>query len=147
MQRALPVIAGLIWAVSVIYVGQQVLVPLGLIQPALMGSLFAPGLILAAMIGRTMIGHKSEASRAIDQAVVQNTLRQIVLGLCIWPLVGFFLGVGLVLCLGAGLAFARLIYWFGAHRSPALALFGTTATFAPTLFVAVMAVSRLAFGN
>ncbi|MEM8773425.1 MAG: hypothetical protein AAGF53_00245 [Pseudomonadota bacterium] len=147
MSRTIAIVTGLIWAVTVVSAGQMASVPIALIQPLLMGALFAPGLIFAAMLARATIGHKSEQSKVIDQSVILDTQRQIVLALCVWPLSGLFIGAGLVFTLGIGFAIARLFYWLGAHRSPALAVFGATATLAPTLLVAVLVVFRLLLGS
>lgn len=149
---------GALWAVAVLIVGAQIPVPIGFIQPVLMGALFAPGVVLALMIARLALRRFMDPDVVdgdmflpgtggdLDQRVLQNTLEQIALALCIWPLVGFFLGAGTVLALGLGFALARLVFWAGYHLSPPLRSFGFAATFYPTVAAAVLVLYRLMTG-
>jgi len=146
-------LGGLIWAMGVLWIGGQIPVPIAMIQPVLMGAVFAPGLVLAAMVGRvahrrfyddTMVyGQPLHGAAIIDQRVVQNTVEQIVLALCIWPLVGFFVGAGTVLALGLGFAVARVLFWVGYHKAAPLRSFGFAATFYPTVLAALLVLWRL----
>lgn len=150
--------AGLVWAVAVLWFARQVSVPIAMIQPVLMGALFAPGLVLAAMIGRialrrvfdqTLIeGQRPPPGTAadVDVRALQNTIEQIALALCLWPLIGFSLGAGMVLVLGLAFAVARVIFWIGYHRSPALRIFGFGASYYPTVLAALWALARLVTG-
>jgi len=65
-----------------------------------------------------------------------NTVEQLALALCIWPLAGFLLGAGTVLVLGLGFAIARVFFWVGYHLSPPLRGFGFAASFYPTIAAA-----------
>ncbi len=147
-------LAGALWACGVLWVGRQIPVPIAMIQPVLMGAVFAPGLVLSMMIARlaqrrffddrSINGEPPQGAAAVDQAVLTNTVEQIILALCIWPLVGFFVGAGTVLALGLAFAVARLVFWVGYHLSPALRAFGFAASFYPTVFAALLVVWRLA---
>ena len=148
--------AGVAWAVGVVSVGRVVPVPIGLIQPVLLGAVFAPGLVLVAMIGRLAqrrffdTVHRDGGAFApgsggdIDHRVLWNTAEQIVLALCIWPLAGFTLGAGVPLVLGLAFAVARLAFWWGYHLAPPLRAFGFAATFYPTVLAAVLTLYELA---
>ncbi len=150
--------AGLLWALAVLWAGRQINVPIAMIQPVLMGALFAPGLVLAAMIGRVALrrvfdqtlieGQRPPPGTAadVDTRALQNTIEQLVLALCLWPLVGFSLGAGMVLALGLGFALARLIFWIGYHRSPAMRIFGFGASFYPTVLAGLWVLLRLVAG-
>ncbi|MGK7652502.1 MAPEG family protein [Roseovarius sp. B08] len=148
--------AGLVWAVAVLWIGRQIPVPMAMMQPTLMGAAFGPGVVLAMMIGRlaqrrffdnaAIDGQPLRDGAAVDARVLQNTVEQVVLALCIWPLVGFFLGAGTVLALGIGFAVARLAFWVGYHVAPALRAFGFAATFYPTVLAALWVLYRLTLG-
>ncbi len=141
----LGMLAGAVWAVLVLIAGTRVPIPIGFIQPVLIGAVFAPGVVLMAMIGRlaqrrffdeAIIDGQPPVPGSgadIDQRVLQNTVEQIMLALCIWPLCGFFLGAGVPLVLGLSFAVARLLFWLGYHVSPPLRAFGFAATFYPTV--------------
>jgi len=141
--------AGLAWAVLALVLGARIHVPIGLIQPVLMGAALGPGLVLIAMIGRlaqrrffddALIDGQPLApggGAEIDQRVLQNTLEQTVLALCLWPFVGFVLGVGTVAVLAAGFTLARVLFWTGYHLSPPLRAFGFAATFYPQVVAAL----------
>lgn len=148
--------AGLVWAVAVLWIGRQIPVPMAMMQPTLMGAAFCPGVVLVLMIGRlaqrrffdddTIDGQPLTGGAAIDARVLQNTVEQVVLALCIWPLVGFFLGAGTVLALGIGFAVARVAFWVGYHVAPPLRAFGFAATFYPTVLAALWVLWRLTVG-
>lgn len=138
--------AGALWGVAVIWLG-----PVWKDVPlfwALAVAGFCAGLPLALMIGRlaqrrffddTLIdGQALHGPAAVDGRVLQNTVEQIVLALCIWPLAGLVLGTGTLLTLGVGFAVARLAFWLGYHLAPPLRAFGFAASFYPTLFAALM---------
>ena len=139
---------GALWAFAVLWLGARVPVPIGLIQPVLMGAVFGPGLVLILMIGRLaqrrffdeslIDGQPPElgTSAAIDQRVLSNTLEQTILALCIWPLVGFVGGAGMVLTLSIAFVVTRLVFWVGYHISPPLRAFGFAGTFYPTIAAA-----------
>ena len=148
--------AGLVWAVAMLWTGRQIPVPMAMMQPTLMGAAFGPGVVLVLMIGRlaqrrffdddTIDGQPLTGGAAIDAKVLQNTVEQVVLALCIWPLVGFFLGAGTVLALGIGFAVARVAFWIGYHMAPPLRAFGFAATFYPTVLAALWVLWRLTVG-
>ncbi|WP_420558654.1 MAPEG family protein [Roseovarius sp.] len=148
--------AGLVWALAVLWIGRQIPVPMAMMQPTLMGAAFGPGVVLALMIGvlaqrrfnddAAIDGQPLTGRAAIDAKVLQNTVEQVVLALCIWPLVGFFLGAGTVLALGIGFAVARVAFWVGYHMAPPLRAFGFAATFYPTVLAALWVLWRLTVG-
>ncbi len=139
-------LGGVVWAVATLVIGARIAVPIAIIQPVLMGAVFAPGLVLMAMIARmaqrrffddSLIDGQPPAGAAlIDQKVLTNTVEQLALALCIWPLAGFLLGAGTVLVLGLAFALARLLFWVGYHLSPPLRGFGFAASFYPTVAAA-----------
>ncbi|MEO1139341.1 MAG: MAPEG family protein [Pseudomonadota bacterium] len=149
-------VAGAVWAVALLWIGAQIPVPIAMIQPVLMGAVFAPGVVLILVIARLaqrrffddagVDGQHLTGGAAIDQKVLTNTVEQIVLALCIWPLVGFFVGAGTVLVLGVGFAIARVAFWVGYHLSPPLRAFGFAATFYPTVLAALWMVWSLLSG-
>ncbi|MBF9032078.1 MAPEG family protein [Rhodobacterales bacterium HKCCE3408] len=142
--------AGAVWAVLVPVIGRAIPLPIGFVQPALLGAAFPPGLVLLAVIGRLaqrrffddgLIDGAAPASGSaaeIDQRVLTNTVEQVVLALAIWPFAGLTLGPGVVLVLGLGFAVARVLFWIGYHLSPPLRAFGFAATFYPTVVVAAV---------
>lgn len=144
---------GAVWAVAVLWIGSRISVPLAMLQPALLGAGFAPGLVLMAMIGRLaqrrffddeiVDGAPLSGAAAIDQRVLTNTVEQILLALCIWPLAGFFIGAGTVLVLGISFAIARVLFWVGYHLSPPLRGLGFAASFYPTVFVGLAVLWKL----
>ncbi len=72
----------------------------------------------------------------IDARVLQNTLEQAVLALCVWPALAMLLGqrgAGVVAALGLSFELARLLFWVGYRLSPALRALGFAATFYPTV--------------
>lgn len=146
---------GVIWAVVVLSIGAGVPVPIGMIQPVLLGAFFGPGLVLLLMIIRlaqrrffddAIIDGQAfvpGSGADIDQRVLTNTVEQIVLALCIWPLVGFFVGTGTLLVLSGSFVVARLMFWIGYHVSPPLRGLGFAATFYPTVAAALLVLYRL----
>jgi len=148
--------AGLLWSLGVLWIGGRIPVSIAMIQPTLMGAVFAPGVVLLMMIGRlaqrrffddaAIDGQPLTGAAEIDRRVLQNTLEQVALALCIWPLVGFFIGAGTALALGLGFVVARLAFWVGYHLSPPLRAFGFAATFYPTVLAALLVLWRLAVG-
>ncbi len=146
--------AGLVWAVAVLWIGGRIPVPMAMMQPTLMGAAFGPGIVLMLMVGRLaqrrffddaiVDGGPLTGAAEIDRRVLQNTVEQVVLALCLWPLVGFFLGAGMVLALGIGFALARVAFWVGYHLAPPLRAFGFAATFYPTVLAALWVMWRLA---
>ncbi|MEL6240308.1 MAG: MAPEG family protein [Pseudomonadota bacterium] len=145
----LGMVAGLVWAIGLLIIGMAIPLPIAMIQPALLGAAFPPGLFLLLVIGRLaqrrflddeiIDGARfADGSRAkIDQRVLTNTVEQIVLALCIWPFAGFILGAGVPLVLGLAFFIARLAFWLGYHLSPPLRAFGFAATFYPTVVTAL----------
>lgn len=144
--------AGALWALAL--VGGPQLARLPYLPPALSlpGALFAPGLVMVLMVGRLAQRRFFDddiidgepfvpgSGGDIDQRVLTNTVEQLLLALAIWPFVALTLGGFSVLFLGFGFAIARLIFWIGYHRAPALRGFGFAATFYPTLLAAIWSV-------
>ncbi len=143
---------GLIWAVAIVWVPQRLDLPFIPAPIAVPGALLAPGLFLILVIGRLaqrrffaygMIDGQPFAAgsgAAVDQAVLTNTIEQLVLALVIWPFVANSLGGAVVLALGFGFEAARVLFWIGYHLSPRLRSFGFAATFYPTIVAAVWSV-------
>lgn len=137
--------AGALWALAVVW-GPQLASPPFLPPPlALPGAFLAPGLVMAAMIGRlaqrrffddALIDGAEFAPGSpawLDQRVLANTAEQLLLAVAIWPFVALSLGGAVVLVMGLAFALARLAFWAGYHRAPALRAFGFAATFYPTV--------------
>ena len=149
-------VAGLVWAIGLLILGMAIPLPIAMIQPALLGAAFPPGLFLLMVIGRlaqrrfldddTIDGARfADGSRAqIDQRVLTNTVEQIVLALCIWPFAGFILGAGAPLVLGLGFFVARVASWIGYHLSPPLRAFGFAATCSPPVITALWTLGTFA---
>ncbi len=149
---------GLVWAAAVLWLGGQLRVPVFALGPAMALAFLGPGLVLAALIGRlaqrrffddTLIDGQPwpEGSAAeIDARVLQNTLEQTVLALCVWPALGWLLGpqgAGVTVALGVSFVLARVLFWAGYRRSPTLRALGFAATFYPTALAAAWALWRL----
>lgn len=149
---------GAVWAVAVL-VGAAVFVklPVFALMPTIMTAFLAPGLVMAAMVGRLaqrrffddaiIDGQPLAGAAAIDQRVLTNTAEQLVLALAVWPAAAVLLGAegpGVILVLGIAFALARLAFWAGYHRAPALRAFGFAASFYPTVLVALWALWRVA---
>lgn len=154
-------LGGLIWAVGLLYgAAIYVTLPVFTLMPTIMTAFLAPGLVMSLMVVRMaqrrfftddlLDGAPPTGAAEIDQRVLRNTAEQLVLALCIWPACAVLLagyGPGVIICLGVGLAVARLVFWVGYHISPPLRAFGFAASFYPTLLVAVWALWRLASGS
>ena len=90
-----------------------------------------------------------ESRDEIDARVLQNTVEQLVLALCLWPPTAYLLagdGPGVAVALGIGFCLARLAFWVGYHRAPSLRAFGFAATFYPTVMALAWAVLSLVLG-
>ncbi|MDF1669831.1 MAG: MAPEG family protein [Roseovarius sp.] len=148
---------GALWSVALLWAAARfVQLPVFALIPTIMTAYLAPGLVMALMVGRlaqrrffddTIIDGQALTNAAeIDQRVLRNTGEQLVLALCVWPAAAVMLsglGPGVILCLGLGLAVARLAFWIGYHVSPPLRAFGFAASFYPTVLVGVWAIGRL----
>ncbi len=149
------IVGGLIWASAVLWLGAQMQIPDGRSQQVFLGVFFAPGLIIAAMIGRVaqrrffddrfIDGQPFDESSGagIDQRVLTNSVEQVVLAFCLWPLVGLSMGAGTVVVLSLSFVFARLLFWIGYHLSPPLRALGFAGTFYPTVAAALLAAFHL----
>lgn len=137
---------GGLWAALVIWLG-PIWKDVGL-GTALAVAGFCAGLPLVGMIARLaqrrvfddslIDGGPLTGAARIDAQVLSNSLEQVVLAACTWPLAGLVLGSGTVLTLGVGFALARLAFWIGCHLAPPLRAFGFAATFYPTVFSALL---------
>lgn len=145
--------AGALWALALVWGGQQIstgFLPINIVMPL---ALIGPGLVLLAVIGRlaqrrffddTLIDGQDFAPGSpawVDQRVLANTAEQALLALLLWPFAAFTLGGGLVVAMGAGFAVARLAFWIGYHRSPPARAFGFAATFYPTVLATLWALA------
>lgn len=156
---ALGMAGGAAWGVALLAAaGAYVTLPVFTLMPTIMVAYFAPGLVMLAMVARLaqrrffddgiIDGGPLSGGAEIDQRVLRNTTEQLVLALAIWPAAAVMLGPqgpGVIVTLGAGFALARLVFWWGYHRAPALRAFGFAATFYPTVLVALWALARVAF--
>ncbi|MBV2360485.1 MAPEG family protein [Thalassococcus sp. CAU 1522] len=146
---------GAIWAVVLVWAGgfaRDVA-----LDRALAVAFFLAGLPLMLMIGRlaqrrffddsVIDGQPLSGPAEIDQRVLANTVEQIVLAACFWPLAGWALGGGTVVALGAGFAVARCLFWLGYHMSPPLRSLGFAASFYPTILAAALALIRTVSGS
>jgi hypothetical protein len=128
-------------------------VPVFALMPTIMTAYLAPGLVTALMVGRIAQrrffddalreGQPLIGPARIDGCVLQNTIEQLVLALAIWPAAAVMLGAdgpGVILVLGLGFSVARIAFWIGYRRAPALRAFGFAATFYPTVLVAIWAI-------
>lgn len=152
--------AGLLWSVALLWgAATFVKLPVFTLMPTIMTAFLAPGLVMAAMVGRIaqrrffddsiIDGEALNGAAEIDQRVLANTTEQLVLALCIWPAAAVILtgeGPGVIICLGLGFAVARLAFWLGYHRAPRARAFGFAASFYPTVLVGLWAAWRLATG-
>ena len=146
---------GAIWALGVVWVGAtQINLPIFSLTPVLLVGFLGPGLFLALMILLMAVrrymtqglhdgsaGHPSSAAD-VDAKVLQNTIEQTVLALCLWPAIGFLAaddGPGLIAALAVSFPLSRLAYWTGYRISPPLRMAGFSATFCATIFALVWA--------
>lgn len=132
-----------------------VTLPVFALIPTIMTAFLAPGLVMIMMVGRVAQRRFNESNNGqsplseggeIDRSVLQNTMEQMVLAAAIWPAAAVVLGPygpGVIVSLGVGFAFARLIFWVGYHRGLLLRAFGFGATFYPTVFVALWSLATL----
>ncbi len=149
---------GALWGLLAIWLGQGLRLPVFALGPALALAYLGPGLVTAAMIGRLaqrrffddgMIDGDAFApgsAAEIDARVLQNTVEQLVLALCIWPALAFTLGPaggGVTVALGLSFTLARALFWAGYRRAPALRALGFAATFYPTVMAGVWALWRV----
>ncbi|MGD9864894.1 MAG: MAPEG family protein, partial [Pseudodonghicola sp.] len=118
---------------------------------ALPGAFLAPGLMLAAMIGRRAARRGTDAAApeavrgaGLDRQVVSDTVEQLVLALAVWPFVALTLGGAAAIALGLSFALMRLLFWAGCHRSPLLRSLGFAGTFCPTVLAGFWALIRWA---
>ncbi len=148
---------GMAWGVALLWIASHLFIPLTA-GMALALAFFLPGLVAVAMIARlaqrrffddTIIDGHPLAPRspaAIDRAVLANTVEQLALALCIWPLVTYISGPAVVLMLGLGFAIARILFWVGYHMAPPLRSFGFAGSFYPTVLAAFWAMSQVITG-
>lgn len=144
---------GALWAVALVWAPQAAGLPFIPFALALPGAFVAPGLVLAAMIGRlaqrrffddaTIDGDAFApgSAAAIDQRVLSNTAEQALLALLLWPFVAATLGGAVVIAMGLGFAAARLLFWIGCHRSLRLRALGFAASFYPTILATLWALA------
>ncbi|MDF0600593.1 MAPEG family protein [Psychromarinibacter sp. C21-152] len=146
---------GVVWSVLLIWIGStMVSVPTMMRQLVQPFYALGPGIALVAIIGTIATrrfltpdlidgetpppGSRTE----IDLRVLRNTVEQAVVALCIWPAISILLytdGPGVVLALTAGFPAARLVFWYGYHKSPPLRAFGFAATAYPTVLALLWA--------
>ncbi|WP_146344740.1 MAPEG family protein [Falsiphaeobacter marinintestinus] len=136
---------GVLWALVVIWVPQQLDLPFLPPPVALPVAFLAPGFVLAAMIGRLAQRRFFDteiidgqvfapgSGAATDQKVLTNTVEQLVLALVTWPFVAMSLGGAAVIVLGLSFALMRGLFWVGYHMSPPLRGVGFAGTFYPTV--------------
>ena len=141
---------GLVWAIGVVWVGAtSIKLPIFALTPTLLLVFLGPGFILGFMILwfkvrrlRSVESNNDPASES-DTRVLRDTVEQTVLALCLWPAIGFLAaddGPGLLVALGIAFPVARFAYWVGFQNSPAVRVFGFTATFLPTFTALLWAV-------
>lgn len=157
---ALGMAAGLAWAIVLLWLGAGVVdIPVFALMPTIMSAFLAPGLVMAAMVGRIaqrrffddriIDGEPLSGPAETDRRVLANTTEQLVLALCVWPAAAVGLGAdgpGVIMMLGLGFAVARLAFWWGYHLSPPLRAFGFAASFYPTVLAGLWALWRLVAG-
>jgi len=150
--------AGAIWSLFLLWVGGELNLPVFSLVPIVFSAFLAPGVVMLLMVGRLAqrrffddaaidgLPFEQGQGGALDQRVLSNTVEQLILALCIWPAAAVILqgdGPGVIVALGLGFAFARVVFWVGYHLSPPLRAFGFAATFYPTVGVAAWAFWRL----
>lgn len=146
--------SGMAWAICLIWLVSHprpdIALPLDFFTCMAFGLAPAGG-VLALMIGRLaqrrffndaqIDGQTFVAGSGadIDQRVLNNTVEQLVLAVCLWPWVAMQLGGHSLIYLGWSFAVLRLLFWAGYHLSPPLRGFGFAATFYPTVVSAIWA--------
>lgn len=150
-------VAGALWALAVLLGPVLLEIPYLPAPLALPGAFLAPGLVLAAMIGRlaarrffddALIDGQDPAPGSpgwVDQRVLINTLEQLALALAVWPFVAVTLGGAAAIALGLSFALMRLLFWAGYHLSPPLRSLGFAGTFYPTVLAGLWALVFWAF--
>ncbi len=147
--------AGAAWALVLLWLGVAALnLAIFSLLPSVAFVFLLPGLVLLTMISwlaRTRFlrdclvdsqPYSTGSLSDIDHWVMANPVEQLIRSLCIWPPCAYLLqqdGPGVVVALGVGFAVARLAFWFGYRRAPALRAFGIAAIFYPSVGVAVLA--------
>ena len=142
---------GALWAVAVVWVGHDLVLPVEPIRAVALAFL-PPGLVLAAMIGRLaqrrffdpslIDGVPTTGAAEIDRRALVNTVEQVVLALCLWPPLAVLLGprgAGVVIALGWAFVPARAAFWIGYHVSAPARAFDFAATFYPTVLARLWA--------
>lgn len=161
MARRVTILLGLalgaLWALAVVILPGQAGQPFIPFNIALIYAFLPGGLVMALMVA-VLAARRffSEAAMggapfapgsrgAIDQAVLTNTVEQMVLALLIWPFVATWLGALTVIVMGIAMAVARLAFWLGSHIARPLRAFGFAASFLPTVFAVLWTVGVLVF--
>ena len=158
ISRAVMTIAGslgALWALGAVWIGAtQINLPIFSSTPVLLVGFLGPGIFLALLISivatrRRLLrdlenggAHEPGSAADIDARVLQNTLEQTVLALCLWPAIGFLAaddGPGIITALAVSFPMSRLVFWAGCRLSHPLRLVGSSATFCATMFALVWA--------
>lgn len=138
---------GLIWSIALVFIGESLETRPSWGDPFKVfgNALLLPGLVLAAMVARLAQRRFFDegiidgqplpegSGAATDQKVLTNTVEQLVLALCLWPIIWGELGDVAVGVLGLSFAATRILFWIGYHLSPPLRGLGFAAGFYPTL--------------
>ena len=150
---------GMVWALLAVFALPPLSAtgdPLRAVAVALLG----PALVLTLMIGRLAQRRffddaiidgdalPTGSSAAVDGRVLANTVEQTALALCVWPALALAdpEGPGIVAGLGVSFVLARLLFWVGYHRAPALRGLGFAATFYTTVLAGLRAGWAMANG-
>ena len=150
---------GLLWSVILLWgAATFVILPVFALIPTIMTAFLAPGLVILLMVARLAqrrffdddiidgAPFKPGSGAEIDQRVLNNTVEQLVLALCLWPAAAVLLagaGPGVIAALGLNFALMRLVFWGGYRRSPPMRSFGFAASFYPTILTAIWALWAL----
>lgn len=146
-QILLGMAAGLVWAIGLLIWTGQEFRPVKWGDPfRAVSSALAPGgllmLLMIANLARRRFFDDSvvdgqpyaPGSRAdIDQKVLANTMEQLVLAICTWPMIWHAMGAQTVYAVGFFFGISRLLFWIGYHISPPLRAFGFAAGFYMTV--------------
>lgn len=150
------ILAGAAWSMLVVWIGAS-FVNIPVFSRVLVEPFFflVPGLVILAMIlrvaGRRHLKAEDGAASTfdpgsgadIDRRVLQNTVEQAVLAICLWTPISFLLpedGLGVVIALSVSFGFARAAFWYGMHHAAPLRAFGFVATIGPTILALVWGV-------